>query len=506
MKIILSFIFCSLLGTLFAQNYQTIKSNQINYFGISDLDYILATRTDSIHVVDGDSIFYSYRTARNNDLGESCLLTISAPWTGEKIIIEEEGRNVFFNEALDSIFIDPLATLNDTFLVYTYPTGEWVKGTVSDLSEETILGSLDSIKTIDLFSNNLDFNLETPQLKIGKINGFIEVFPFFSFPNEYVTQVEFSVGTFLNPLTLIGSEFPRIGITKPRVGEIYKHEIGDEINYTSIITYFPEYNYERNTVELDFLDKTSWGFDSVEYVISSKVEYRFQYTEFPEMNTLSIGSSEITVRYYDLEEQMNPYLPEEFIFNNESESDWIGSAQWNIMYAPYCGRISEAVRKVGTLMYATESELDSTSLCLAVYSLGNSDYYQNYTHGAGGGYFNSGFIYDGYGQAHSGNIGWISNADGDCGTNYFVNIDENESQNLNIKVFPNPAKDHVTIAMNDALIDGLAVFSTDGKLVYENKQVGSNTVDIDCSHLTAGIYLVQVNIEDETIRQKLIIQ
>jgi hypothetical protein len=50
----------SFLG--FSQNFQTIKSNQINYFGTVLEDYFLATRTDSLEIMGTDSIFYSFKT------------------------------------------------------------------------------------------------------------------------------------------------------------------------------------------------------------------------------------------------------------------------------------------------------------------------------------------------------------------------------------------------------------------------------------------------------------
>ncbi|MFK7784534.1 MAG: hypothetical protein AB8B56_05455, partial [Crocinitomicaceae bacterium] len=51
-------------NSIFSQNYQTIQSEQINYYGTHNLDYILATRTDSIEISGSDSVFYSYKTFR----------------------------------------------------------------------------------------------------------------------------------------------------------------------------------------------------------------------------------------------------------------------------------------------------------------------------------------------------------------------------------------------------------------------------------------------------------
>lgn len=69
-KTTLLLILSSLSIMAFSQNYQTIKLNQLNYFGTNSLDKILAIRTTSVLLSGNDSIFYSYKAIRSNNAPE----------------------------------------------------------------------------------------------------------------------------------------------------------------------------------------------------------------------------------------------------------------------------------------------------------------------------------------------------------------------------------------------------------------------------------------------------
>ena len=77
----------------------------------------------------------------------------------------------------------------------------------------------------------------------------------------------------------------------------------------------------------------------------------------------------------------------------------------------------------------------------------------------------------------------------------------------NIKVFPNPASNEVTITGNLTAINKITLFSIDGKKVYVNNiQTNQNIVTIDISKFQKGIYLI--NIENSTSRliKKLVVK
>ena len=87
----LLFVFLVISSFSFGQNYQTIKSNEINFFGRDNGKAFLATRTDSVQVEGNDSIFYSFKTLRSNDtmtVGGCQYLAVDS-WYGDKVIIKD---------------------------------------------------------------------------------------------------------------------------------------------------------------------------------------------------------------------------------------------------------------------------------------------------------------------------------------------------------------------------------------------------------------------------------
>ena len=73
-----------------------------------------------------------------------------------------------------------------------------------------------------------------------------------------------------------------------------------------------------------------------------------------------------------------------------------------------------------------------------------------------------------------------------------------------INIYPNPAKDNITIANNsNNSIDQISIYNALGKMVY-NTFTTQNSIDI--SNFNTGIYLVQFNSNKKTVTKKLIIQ
>lgn len=76
--------------------------------------------------------------------------------------------------------------------------------------------------------------------------------------------------------------------------------------------------------------------------------------------------------------------------------------------------------------------------------------------------------------------------------NIATGISENTSNNFDIKAFPNPVINEVTIKSNtNGDLGKVSVFNIAGQLVYEDKVEG-NTTKIDFFSFSSGIYIVKV--------------
>lgn len=72
-------------------------------------------------------------------------------------------------------------------------------------------------------------------------------------------------------------------------------------------------------------------------------------------------------------------------------------------------------------------------------------------------------------------------------------------------LFPNPAKDAVTLSLNNPL-DHLKIVDASGKTVYEAKALATGDLKIDLSHFAKGIYFVIGKAGEDIEKQKFIVE
>ena len=89
------------------------------------------------------------------------------------------------------------------------------------------------------------------------------------------------------------------------------------------------------------------------------------------------------------------------------------------------------------------------------------------------------------------------------GTQLYTGINENESNQINVKIYPNPAIDRITIdyAENENL--NLSVYNIVGELVLQKILTNHKNI-IDIGSLSKGIHLIKLTNKQGTIQQKLI--
>jgi hypothetical protein len=90
-------------------------------------------------------------------------------------------------------------------------------------------------------------------------------------------------------------------------------------------------------------------------------------------------------------------------------------------------------------------------------------------------------------------------------------ISESKVSASNSVIYPNPAKNNATLAIdlkNNSKVD-IAVINVVGQTVKSTKaegQMGANTINIDLSGLSKGIYMVNVKVDNATSTKKLIVE
>jgi hypothetical protein len=85
-----------------------------------------------------------------------------------------------------------------------------------------------------------------------------------------------------------------------------------------------------------------------------------------------------------------------------------------------------------------------------------------------------------------------------------TDISEKAVQNDNILIYPNPAKNEITIDSNQPLLQ-VSVYSITGKLMFQTGSVSENRKTIDLARFSPGIYLVRMVQGKNIITKKIMV-
>jgi len=72
------------------------------------------------------------------------------------------------------------------------------------------------------------------------------------------------------------------------------------------------------------------------------------------------------------------------------------------------------------------------------------------------------------------------------------------------KLYPNPVNDVVNVSYKSA-IDSISIYSITGQLVYDNA-IHTSSAQINVSHLSSGMYILEAQVEESKVRFKIIVE
>ena len=77
-----------------------------------------------------------------------------------------------------------------------------------------------------------------------------------------------------------------------------------------------------------------------------------------------------------------------------------------------------------------------------------------------------------------------------------------------LKIFPNPATNEVYIKNNASVnIDNISLYNLEGRLVYSSKDTNYGSLrKMDVSHLSQGVYFVNISTDYGILSRKLIVK
>jgi Secretion system C-terminal sorting domain len=75
-----------------------------------------------------------------------------------------------------------------------------------------------------------------------------------------------------------------------------------------------------------------------------------------------------------------------------------------------------------------------------------------------------------------------------------------------VSAYPNPAEDHFIVELDGGILNAVSIFNNLGQEIICDFEVGSNQMRINTSSLVAGLYVVNVTLDHQPIRLKMMIK
>jgi len=197
LRILLIILTITVCNSTQAQNYNCFQPGGRNYF-VSGQGYVRGIRIDSVRVQGSDTVYFPYRTLRNDHYlfgGSGPVDTLGASWLGKKVIRQPDGTFLFDN-MWDTVILKSQSHAGDSWTFYNDTSVFSYIATVTAEDTATVLGSADSVKkiTITAYKNGLPYP-EDPingfEIQLSKNNGFVQVCDLYTFPYHRPDTVSF---------------------------------------------------------------------------------------------------------------------------------------------------------------------------------------------------------------------------------------------------------------------------------------------------------------------------
>jgi len=196
---------------------------------IGETGEFIPVKIESTKVVEEDTLYNNYHVFGFTGLDDqNCIVTSGgASWTGKKIIMSKDNREIFINKNNDSIIFKKYAKVGDSWTFFNNGDSSFIATVTKKETESiSIYGNqvTDSVMTIVVSLKNhqddtpLEHSFNGRDWKISKNYGFIKTYDLLNFPEDTVS------------LLLAGDDKKNIGVKNLTEKEVFNFEVGDEFH------------------------------------------------------------------------------------------------------------------------------------------------------------------------------------------------------------------------------------------------------------------------------------
>lgn len=483
---LLSMVFLSLIFQVTSQNYQTVNSARtasFQYYG--DHGFV---RIDSV-AFDTDSILIPFRNIREVDYW--CYTINGAHWLGDKIIIRDDGMNIFLNRDADSIYINTASSLNDSWTAFHRPGELSIISTVISHDTISFLGLQDSVKTIGFqvyneLMNPVNHLINNYTIKLSKNYGLVRTLNYSIFPDLTPTAYPPVQFEYLVEFDISGLSDPVTGIQDFNWMDIFDFQPGDEIH---VKRYWKQTMQETDIqlLILRYLERTDYP-DSIVYYAE-----RIFSQSYNNQGNYTFTFIHDTIPEIILPNPIFDKLPGEVGIDTIS----YGSELTAYSLKMYSGtHLAKIIPEENYWFF----NYGDTCWHTAIYDGCMSDY--AYYKGLGGPYLWCWWFGESYRS-----LVYYKKGDVEWGTPLvIVGVDEAKTLH-DIKVYPNPANSYVNVELKEpALPAKIEIYSSIGSLLKDFK-LTETVQQMSIEGLRPGLYLYRIASEKEVLGSgKLVVE
>ena len=486
-RFVLSFLVIIIAQNLWAQNYQSFRSDRTYLYN----NYLTQSiRFDSVQVSEQDSVLYAFKNIpANYYLVDFRCYSLHA-FIGDSVLIKNNGENIFFNQQGDSIVIRTNAHLNETWNFFS-DTIYTVNATVSNIDTMHFGSIIDSVKTIQLnvfdsTGSSITLNLYSNEIKLSKNFGLINFPTFLAYPHEEL-NVDFHNEY---NLKLIGINTSNFGIQNINTFEIYDFAVGDEIHTT---TKRVEYDYIKEKTYVTYtqiIDKYLNRLDKTDTIV---------YTVEQEKGIKHYNYNDDTVTYrYTKDTLTKTIIANEYIDRLPGS---IRIDEYNLEC--YIATLTQTSKSIYEMFWLNRIEEDCWYPEIVDF-LGESTP-DTYLKGLGGPFYaySTFFIPDNYEVK----LVYYHKEEKEWGTPLIISTEKHSvAQHSNLNVVYNKASKQVNFNTHEStgLVKTISLYSLNGSMVHQTKFKMPNIV-IDLSSFKEGIYFYELKDQQHQTRGKLLV-
>jgi hypothetical protein len=468
-----------------AQNYRAVVPNQEKYF-IDQSGFIRGANVYYSDTIGTDTIINNFYAVENDTLHcpppenyYESYNVYGSSWLGRKIVVSDDGINKFYNTSNEEIVIDVAEA--GIWTLFDLGNGDYIEASVDTIIETTVLGNLDSVKTIslqakDVSNNPIDNIFNGKEIHIGKQSGFVKTFNLLHFPSDTVQYV-----------ITDKSKMTRRDVYEYNVGDVVQIKISD---YAGSQTY-DTLEYLTRTI----LDKIySSNMDTVIYSIKRNHLIYRSYFDWQNHITIPFDTTiyidTVTVSYNMLNNFVFYRMPEESTFSGSLDEYELTSKseEYNgrrVMYAFYDSNIFNP---------ENDSCYHYCGWCDG--SWGG----ETYIEGLGSLYWSGGIEHSYSEEIVFYQIG--NEIYGDLVTA----IKLHKPLYPNLIIYPNPATNSIILDLTTLPVtknSQLNIINALGQTVYQST-VNTQRFSVDVSSLNPGVYFLSINDGEREMRGKFI--